>query len=129
MRETFLLAGPAIRAVAEGAREVVLLVGPHGRAVGEMLPGVSRVVEWRTPWIDPEPSPMTGPHALRLLRIVRDVAPEQALILTSFQQSPLPLALLFKLAGTPRTSAICADTRLAARRAARRRRGGGRARD
>ncbi|SNR92290.1 ADP-heptose:LPS heptosyltransferase [Streptosporangium subroseum] len=104
-----LMAGPAIRAVAEGAREVVLLVGPHGRAVGEMLPGVSRVVEWRTPWIDPEPSPMTGPHALRLLRIIRDIAPEQALIFTSFQQSPLPLALLFKLAGTPRTAAICSD--------------------
>ncbi|MDP9845433.1 glycosyltransferase family 9 protein [Streptosporangium lutulentum] len=104
-----LLAGPAIRAVAEGAREVVLLVGPRGRAAGELLPGVSRVVEWRTPWIDPEPLPMTGPYALRLLRILRETAPEQALILTSFQQSPLPLALLLKLAGTPRTAAICAD--------------------
>ncbi|MFC7643780.1 hypothetical protein ACFQX6_25655 [Streptosporangium lutulentum] len=92
-----------------GAREVVLLVGPRGRAAGELLPGVSRVVEWRTPWIDPEPLPMTGPYALRLLRILRETAPEQALILTSFQQSPLPLALLLKLAGTPRTAAICAD--------------------
>ncbi|MGS2645112.1 glycosyltransferase family 9 protein [Streptosporangium sp. LJ11] len=104
-----LLAGPAIRAVAEGAREVVLMVGPHGRAAGELLPGVSRVVEWRTPWIDPEPSPMTGAHALRLLRILRRTAPEQALILTSFHQSPLPLALLLKLAGTPRIAAICGD--------------------
>ncbi|MBB2912045.1 ADP-heptose:LPS heptosyltransferase [Streptosporangium becharense] len=104
-----LLAGPAIRAVAAGAREVVLLAGPHGRAAGELLPGVSRVVEWRTPWIDPAPPPMTGSHVLRLLRIVREAAPEQALILTSFHQSPLPLALLLRLAGVPRIAAISAD--------------------
>lgn len=104
-----LLAGPAIRAVAAGAREVVLLAGPQGRAAAELLPGVSRVVEWRTPWIDPNPPPMTGPHALRLLRTVQEVAPELALILTSLHQSPLPLALLLRLAGTPKTAAICAD--------------------
>ncbi|WP_031170751.1 glycosyltransferase family 9 protein, partial [Streptosporangium roseum] len=104
-----LLAGPAVRAVAAGAREVVLLAGPQGRAAAELLPGVSRVVEWRTPWIDPNPPPMTGPHALRLLRTVQEVAPELALILTSFRQSPLPLALLLRLAGTPKTAAICAD--------------------
>ncbi|WP_433254588.1 glycosyltransferase family 9 protein [Streptosporangium sp. CA-135522] len=104
-----LLSGPAVRAVAGGAREVVLLAGPHGRAAAELLPGVSKVVEWRAPWIDPNPPPMTGPHALRLLRTVQEVAPELALILTSFHQSPLPLALLLRLAGTPRIAAICAD--------------------
>jgi len=104
-----LLAGPAIRAVAASAREVVLLTGPYGRAAGELLPGVSRVVEWRTPWSDPAAPPMTGTHVLRLLRVIRDVAPEQALILTSRHQSPLPLALLLKLADTPRVAAISAD--------------------
>lgn len=104
-----LLAGPAIRAVAADAREVVLLTGPRGRVAGELLPGVSRVVEWRAPWIDPTAPPATGPHALRLLRIIRDTAPEQALILTSFRQSPLPLALMLRLAGTPKVAAISTD--------------------
>ncbi|GAA0824820.1 hypothetical protein GCM10009525_17030 [Streptosporangium amethystogenes subsp. fukuiense] len=104
-----LLAGPAIRAVAAGARQVVLLTGPRGRPAGELLPGVSRVVEWRAPWIDPTAPPVTGPHALRLLRIIRDTAPEQALILTSCHQSPLPLALVLRLAGTPRVAAVSAD--------------------
>nr|BFE77936.1 hypothetical protein GCM10020093_005370 [Planobispora longispora] len=104
-----LLAGPAIRAVAARAREVVLLAGPHGRAAGELLPGVSRVIEWRTPWIDAEPPPVTGAHTARLLRAVRETAPDQALILTSFHQSPLPLALLLRLAGVPRISAISND--------------------
>ncbi|MBG0829974.1 glycosyltransferase family 9 protein [Planomonospora sp. ID67723] len=104
-----LLAGPAVRAVAAGAREVVLLAGPHGRAAAELLPGVSRVIEWRTPWIDPEPPPVTGAHTARLIRSVRRAAPEEALILTSFHQSPLPLALLLRLAGVPRISAISTD--------------------
>ncbi|GAA3015413.1 glycosyltransferase family 9 protein [Streptosporangium longisporum] len=130
-----LLAGPAIRAVAAGAREVVLLTGPYGSDAARLLPGVSRTVEWRAPWIEPAappvtaspvssalptssapsapsaPSvpPVTGPHVLRLLRIVRDVAPDQALILTSAHESPLPLALLFRLAGAFRITAASAD--------------------
>ncbi|MFI6513015.1 glycosyltransferase family 9 protein [Streptosporangium sp. NPDC050855] len=115
-----LLAGPAIRAVAAGGREVVLLTGPYGREAARLLPGVSRTVEWRAPWIEPAappvtgpsaPSvpPVTGPHVLRLLRIVRDVAPDQALILTSAHESPLPLALLLRLAGAFRITAASAD--------------------
>ena len=87
----------------------MLLAGPYGRPAGELLPGVSRVVEWRTPWIDSTAPPVTGTHVLRLLRTIRDLAPEQALILTSCQQSPLPLALILRLAGTPRIAAISAD--------------------
>ncbi|MFC4058860.1 glycosyltransferase family 9 protein [Planomonospora corallina] len=104
-----LLAGPAIRAVAARAREVVLLAGPYGRAAGELLPGVSRVLEWRTPWIDPGAPPVTSEHVARLVDEVRRIAPEQALIFTSFHQSALPLALLLRLAGVPRTAAISND--------------------
>jgi ADP-heptose:LPS heptosyltransferase len=57
-----LLAGPAVRAVAAQADEVVLLAGPHGRAAAELLPGVDRVLEWRAPWIDPEPEAVTPGH-------------------------------------------------------------------
>ncbi|WP_214414375.1 glycosyltransferase family 9 protein [Sphaerisporangium fuscum] len=104
-----LLAGPAIRAVAAGAREVVLLAGPLGRAAAELLPGVDRVIEWEAPWIAADPPPMTGEHAARLVRAVRAAAPDLALIFTSFHQSPLPLALLLRLAGTPRIAAISGD--------------------
>lgn len=104
-----LLAGPAVRAVAAGARRVVLLAGPSGRAAAALLPGVDRVLEWRTPWIDPGGVPMTGPHAVRLIDQVRRVAPDMALILTSFHQSALPMALLLRMAGTPRIAAISSD--------------------
>src|SRR5690606_32563969 len=104
-----LLAGPAVRAVAAGARRVVLLAGPYGRAAAELLPGVDEVLEWRTPWIDPGRVPVTEAHAARLITAVRRIAPDQALIFTSFHQSALPMALLLRLAGTPRIAAISAD--------------------
>ncbi|MFF0306223.1 glycosyltransferase family 9 protein [Streptosporangium sp. NPDC004379] len=104
-----LLAGPAVRAVAASARRVVLLAGPNGRAAAELLPGVDRVLEWRAPWIDPDPRPVTGSHVVGLLRLVREAAPDQALILTSFHQSSLPPALLLRLAGVPRIAAISED--------------------
>ncbi|MEU8275940.1 glycosyltransferase family 9 protein [Microbispora bryophytorum] len=104
-----LLAGPAVRAVAAGAREVVMLAGPHGRAAAELLPGVDRVLEWRAPWIDPEPVPMTSEHAARLVEQVRAVGPDVAVIFTSFHQSALPAALLLRLAGVPRIAAISED--------------------
>jgi ADP-heptose:LPS heptosyltransferase len=104
-----LLAGPAIRAVAARADRVVLLTGPHGRAAGELLPGVDQVVEWCAPWIDPDPDPVTAEQVAGLQRAVQGEAPEAALVLGSFHQSPLPLALLLRLAGVGWIGAICED--------------------
>ncbi|MEV4166183.1 glycosyltransferase family 9 protein [Nonomuraea dietziae] len=102
-----LLAGPAIRAVRAQAEEVVLLAGPLGRAAAELLPCVDRVIEWRTPWIDADPPPVTGEHVARLMARLPDA--EEALILTSFHQSALPLALLLRLRGVGRITAISND--------------------
>ncbi|WP_169947938.1 glycosyltransferase family 9 protein [Microbispora sp. H11081] len=104
-----LLAGPAVRAVAAGAREVVMLAGPYGKAAARLLPGVDRVLEWRAPWIDPDRPPMTSDHAARLVEQVRAVGPDVAVIFTSFHQSALPTALLLRLAGVPRIAAISED--------------------
>ncbi|MFC6080396.1 glycosyltransferase family 9 protein [Sphaerisporangium aureirubrum] len=104
-----LLAGPAVRAVAAGAGRVVVLAGPTGVAAAELLPGVDRVLEWRAPWIDVEGRPLTPEHAESLVAMVREVAPETAVILTSRHQSSLPTALLLRLARVPRIIAISED--------------------
>jgi ADP-heptose:LPS heptosyltransferase len=98
-----VLAGPAVRAVAAGrlgeASEVWLLCGPQGTPAGRLLPGVHRVLTWSCPWIaDPAPAP-TIEHVRELGALVSSCAPDEAVILTSFHQSPLPLALLLRLAG------------------------------
>lgn len=104
-----LLAGPCVRAVAAGSESVTMLSGPRGRAAAELLPGVDDVITWCAPWIDPEPPQITGPAVDELIRAVRDGAFDRALILTSFHQSALPLALLLRLAGVGWIGAISED--------------------
>ncbi|MFI7229541.1 glycosyltransferase family 9 protein [Nonomuraea angiospora] len=102
-----LLAGPAVRAVGAHADRVVFLAGPRGRAAAELLPGVDRVIEWQAPWIDADPPPVTGEHVARLMEALPDAG--EAVILTSFHQSALPLALLLRLRGVGRITAISED--------------------
>ena len=102
-----LLAGPAVRAVA-ATTPVSLLCGRRGRAAAELLPGVSEVIEWTAPWIDPEPAPVSLVDTLSLVSRLRNRFAE-AIVLTSFHQSALPTALLLRLAGVERIAAISED--------------------
>ncbi|MEH0986468.1 glycosyltransferase family 9 protein, partial [Micromonospora sp. CPCC 205556] len=104
-----LVTGPAIRAVAAGAERVVLLHGPRGRAAAALLPGVDALLEWPLPWIDGDPAPVDPADIRRLTDLLATVGADEAVIFTSFHQSPLPLALLLRLAGVARISAISDD--------------------
>jgi ADP-heptose:LPS heptosyltransferase len=104
-----LLAGPAVRAVAAGADRVTLLCGPRGRAAAELLPGVDEVVVAHAAWIDAEPQRVTRAGVDALVDQLTDLAADQALVLTSFHQSPLPLALLLRMAGVPTIAATSVD--------------------
>jgi ADP-heptose:LPS heptosyltransferase len=104
-----LLAGPALRAIAAGAEHLTLLCGPRGRAAADLLPGVDGVICWRAPWIDPEPDPVSLELTALLVDGVARRQFDHAVVFTSFHQSPLPLALLLRLAGVPRVSAISVD--------------------
>jgi ADP-heptose:LPS heptosyltransferase len=104
-----LLAGPAVRAVAASGTQVTLLCGPAGAAAARLLPGVSDVVVWASPWVV-NPAPPIDRAALD--RFVDDLAArafDEAVILTSFHQSPLPTALLLRLAGVGRITGASID--------------------
>lgn len=104
-----LLAGPAIRAAAAAGRTVTLLCGPSGEQAARLLPGVTDVLVWRCPWVVVDPPPVRVEGIEELVEAVRRVQPDIALVLTSFHQSPLPLALLLRLAGVPEIAGISAD--------------------
>lgn len=104
-----LLAGPTVRAVAADAGRVVLLCGPRGEAAARLLPGVDEVLVWHCPWIDPQPAPVDGAEVDRLVQAVRTRGVARALVLTSYHQSPLPLALLLRLAGVGWIGAVSED--------------------
>ncbi|SCF30588.1 histidinol-phosphate phosphatase family domain-containing protein/HAD-superfamily hydrolase, subfamily IIIA [Micromonospora mirobrigensis] len=104
-----LVTGPAIRAVAAGARKIVLLCGPRGRAAADLLPGIDEVVEWPLPWIDGDPQPVDPDDMRHLTDRLTRLGADEAIIFTSYHQSPLPLALLLRVAGVPTIHAISDD--------------------
>ena len=104
-----LLAGPAVRAVAAGAERVTLLCGPAGAEAARLLLGVDEVVVHEAEWIAADPQPVWRADVERRVDHLTSLGADCALILTSFHQSPLPLALLLRMAGVPFVGAISED--------------------
>jgi heptosyltransferase-3 len=108
-----LLAGPALRQLrADGdVGAVHLLVTPAGAEAAHLLPGVDEVIVAEAPWAD---AACSVPHAQALddlLGHVRRGRYDEVVVLTSYHQSALPMALLAKWAGVPR---VVADSESAA---------------
>jgi ADP-heptose:LPS heptosyltransferase len=104
-----LLAGPAVRAVAAACGPVTVLAGPQGAEAARLLPGVGEVLVWRSPWVDLDPPPVERRDVENLVDELSGRRFSDALVLTSFHQSPLPTALLLRLAGVGRIAAISTD--------------------
>jgi ADP-heptose:LPS heptosyltransferase len=104
-----LLAGPAIRAVAAHSEHVTVLAGPRGADAARLLPGADQVLVWRSPWVDLDPPPVRADDVAALIAQIIAGGFTDALVLTSFHQSPLPTALVLRLAGVPRIAAISTD--------------------
>ncbi|KQX62758.1 glycosyltransferase family 9 protein [Angustibacter sp. Root456] len=104
-----LLAGPAVRAAAATSDHVTLLVAPSGEQAARLLPGVDEVLTWACPWTGFVPPPFDGAAVLAFVERLRACRADVAVVLTSDHQSPLPLALLLRLAGVPRVVASSHD--------------------
>ena len=104
-----LVTGPAIRALAHDSDHLTLLCGPRGRAAAELLPGVDELLAWRSPWIDPEPDAVDPADVDALRGTLAERRFDRAVVFTSFHQSPLPTALVLRLAGVPWVGAISED--------------------
>lgn len=104
-----LLAGPAIRAIAAHCDQVTVLAGPRGVAAARLLPGVGDVLEWRAPWVDLDPPPVRAGGVAALVGRLAAKAFSDAVVFTSFHQSPLPTALVLRLAGIGRIAAASED--------------------
>lgn len=111
-----LLAGPAVRAVAFGRRQdggspndVLMLCGPDGAQAAALLPDVAEVFNWSCPWIVKPAGKVEKGHLEALTSFVRNSRVDEAVILTSFHQSPLPLALLLRVAGVASIAGASTD--------------------
>lgn len=104
-----LLAGPAVRAVAASGGPVTFVAGPRGAAAAALLPGVDEVVVLDAPWVPFDPAPVDAVALGAFVDAIAGRRVEDAVVLTSFHQSPLPLALLLRQAGVARIAATCVD--------------------
>jgi heptosyltransferase-3 len=104
-----LLVGPAVRALAASADAVDLLVSPAGEQAARLLPGVDRVLVFDPPWSGYRPPPVSAPAVRDLVALLAAGEYRRAVVFTSFHQSPLPVALLAKLAGIPFVAADSVD--------------------
>lgn len=105
-----LLAGPAVRAVAAASdTEVTLLCGPAGAPAGRLLPGVAQVLVWASPWVVNPAPPISRDTVDRFVDALSAHGFAEAVVLTSFHQSPLPTALLLRLAGVGRITGASVD--------------------
>ncbi len=104
-----LVAGPAVRAVAAGASHVTMLCGPQGAPAAGLLPGIDQVRVWAAPWVTETARPIDDTLLGEFRALVTEVQPDEAVVLTSFHQSPLPVALLLRLAGVRRVSGASVD--------------------
>lgn len=104
-----LLAGPVIRAAAATADRVTLLCGPRGAQAAALLPGADEILVHPAAWVDPTPDLVDRARTDALVDDLAERGVDQALLLTSFHQSPLPLALLLRLAGVPTIAAVSVD--------------------
>ncbi|MBD5635912.1 MAG: glycosyltransferase family 9 protein [Candidatus Eremiobacteraeota bacterium] len=104
-----LLTGPALRALAARASRLTLLCGPSGRAAAEALPGVDDVLSHEAGWIEANPRAIDRNDIAKLMDEIAARAIDRAVIFTSFHQSPLPIALVLRMAGVREIAAISED--------------------
>jgi ADP-heptose:LPS heptosyltransferase len=104
-----LLSGPAVRAIAASASRVTYLAGPRGRHAANLLPEVDEVLVHRAAWIDPGGPSVDRGQVFGLVDEIARRRVDEAFVLTSFHQSPLPGALLLRLAGVPVVAATSVD--------------------
>lgn len=103
-----ILSGPAVRAAAAHG-QVTLLCGLAGEPAARLLPGISEVLVWNAPWTGFDPPAVETESTRQLVETLRVRNFDVAAILTSFHQSPLPLALLLRLAGIGEIAAVSVD--------------------
>lgn len=103
-----LLSGPAVRALAASG-PVDLLVGPAAVDAAALLPGVRDVLVLPAPWDGPPAAPVDAGALEHLVDVLRRNDYDEAVVFTGTTRSPLPLAVLLRLAGVGRVSGASED--------------------
>jgi lipopolysaccharide heptosyltransferase II len=105
-----LMTTPALAAIKHSlpGAALTLLTSPAGAALRPHLPLVDEWIVHDAPWVKND-RPAAPDADLRLLQTLRDGAYDAAVVFTVCTQSPLPAALLCRLANIPLRTAYCRE--------------------
>jgi ADP-heptose:LPS heptosyltransferase len=98
-----IMCGPALRALRAAAPDAKLdlLASSAGAAVAPLLPELDGVLTVSASWQQLDPAAVPARDDRDLIDRIRDGGYDAAVILTSFSQSPWPVAYLCRFAGVP----------------------------
>ncbi|CDM25136.1 ADP-heptose--lipooligosaccharide heptosyltransferase II [Castellaniella defragrans 65Phen] len=100
-----LMTTPALRALRRSARgrRITLLASRAGAALAPYVPEVDEVVAYDAPWVKNAADDPAEDR--RMIEALRQRNFDAAVIFTVYSQSPLPAAMMCRLAGIPRVLA------------------------
>ncbi|MFD1718956.1 glycosyltransferase family 9 protein [Georgenia deserti] len=104
-----LLTGPALRALAATTDILDVLVAPSGLAAAELLPEICERLVYPAPWSGFDPPPVDAAATRELVAKLACRGYDRCVVFTSYHQSPLPMALLARLAGIGFVAATSED--------------------
>ncbi|WP_257570887.1 glycosyltransferase family 9 protein [Streptomyces sp. NP160] len=109
-----LMTGPAVAALRRGpggteVERLDLLASPGGAGAARLLPGVDEVLVADVPWSGYRPPAPDADALTALVELLREREYDEVVVFTSYHQSPLPMALIARLAGVPRVIAASDD--------------------
>ncbi|MBC3762497.1 glycosyltransferase family 9 protein [Quadrisphaera oryzae] len=109
-----LMTGPAIAALRRGpggteVERLDLLAAPGGAGAARLLPGIDEVLVADVPWSGYRPPAPDAAALTALVDLLRERSYDEVVVFTSYHQSPLPMAVLARLAGVPRVIAASDD--------------------
>jgi lipopolysaccharide heptosyltransferase II len=105
-----LMTTPALAAIRHSLPQahITLLASPSGAMLRPHLPLVDEVIAHQASWMKHE-RPATALDEMRLVNVLAEGSFDAALIFTVCTQSPLPAAMLCRLAGIPLRAAYCRE--------------------
>lgn len=100
-----LMSTPAVRALRSSVpgRRITLLASPSGAALAPFLPDVDQTLVYEAPWVKNHADDPAEDH--RMIEVLRQHEFDAVVIFTVYSQSPLPAALMCRLAGIRRALA------------------------
>lgn len=104
-----LMTTPALRALKRTVpgRHLSLLASRAGAVLAPFLTDVDEVIAYDAPWVKSDGHDMQADD--QMLAALRAARYDAAVIFTVYSQSPLPAALMCRLAGIPRVLAHCRE--------------------